>query len=986
MRVVGLVFFLLLTFTAEAQFYTTGADPWRMHWRQIENERYRLVYDSCAERLAQNIANFLDNEAPSITNSLHYTPKRIPILLHSRSSLSNGVVVWAPKRLEMYPNMMADDDNDLFYRHLTLHEYRHVTQMDALNVGFTKAMTYVFGQQFTGLVSGVYLPAWFMEGDAVVTETSLSEAGRGRKAAFTQEFRNAVMTQKVPRYDVAYFGSYKWELPDYYRMGYLTVSATRVNHGEDVWSKALNLSGRKSWSITPFNRSLRYSTGYGKVNLYKESIDFWREKWEEQDRSITPTPCTILSHKKEGKRVYENYISVKKYGDDLIALNTSPDHEDKIVRIDENGKEKKVVKPSYLDNYDFTLRGDTLLWSERRNHIRWENASKEIIMMYDFKNKKKHRVTKQENYISPDRYGTKITAIYTGNDLVQHLRVLDFEGTVLLDYEANNNEELSYPRWLDDNRIVLIYKTLYGKSVAIFDLNSKTIEPLIPFSRENIRHLIVDENKIFYTSDKTGIDNVFCIDIDRKIPERVTSSRFGAAWAYAENGKVFYSDLSSKGYDIVEVSGDCRATDNPYNPLKEVADKLSEQENRTARNDTILSPKSSKKYSRGNIFNVHSWDPALDIDAINTEIRPGLSIMSQNLRGTLLSSAGVYWDSDKEEFAFLRFDYTALYPKFSLTATYGWDKYDITGYILMGQGDNFASFTYVDFRDRQNIWKLKLAVYQPLTWNFSTWNIVLQPGVGAQFDQYAKIHYTFYPFTYFVITEQEQPTAPGLPGRQGQTQTQTQTQREYIYYDDPVNFEWSQSISNVNYFLQFSMMKRASTRDVGNPIGVSAFFRYRHSPWGEDVGNVVSLGATHYLRGFWRHHQFSFTAQMQWKKIPSSGYYFSDDISRARGWAKIANRKMDLMSLNYKLPIWNSDMTWGPVVHFKRFIFNAFYDYQHGKTYDYQQFKRQSVGGELTTESYWLRLPYSVKFGLRESYLIEQKSWKSDFLITVSFN
>jgi hypothetical protein len=71
---------------------------------------------------------------------------------------------------------------------LALHEYRHAVQIGSLNKGFTRAMTFLTGEIATGVVSSM-IPSWFYEGDAVVTETRLSGAGRGRVAGFEMPLR-----------------------------------------------------------------------------------------------------------------------------------------------------------------------------------------------------------------------------------------------------------------------------------------------------------------------------------------------------------------------------------------------------------------------------------------------------------------------------------------------------------------------------------------------------------------------------------------------------------------------------------------------------------------------------------------------------------------------------------------------------------------------------------------------------------------------------
>ncbi len=72
----------------------------------------------------------------------------------------------------IYPQIWQDQ--------LALHEYRHVVQINKMRQGLTKGLYYVFGEQAIAFVMGLWVPFWFIEGDAVYSETIFSKSGRGR--------------------------------------------------------------------------------------------------------------------------------------------------------------------------------------------------------------------------------------------------------------------------------------------------------------------------------------------------------------------------------------------------------------------------------------------------------------------------------------------------------------------------------------------------------------------------------------------------------------------------------------------------------------------------------------------------------------------------------------------------------------------------------------------------------------------------------------
>ena len=65
------------------------------------------------------------------------------------------------------------------------------------------------------------MPPWFFEGDAVFTETLLSNAGRGRMPYFEGQYRALLLTGNSLNYEKNSAGSYKKLIPNIYNMGYL---------------------------------------------------------------------------------------------------------------------------------------------------------------------------------------------------------------------------------------------------------------------------------------------------------------------------------------------------------------------------------------------------------------------------------------------------------------------------------------------------------------------------------------------------------------------------------------------------------------------------------------------------------------------------------------------------------------------------------------------------------------------------------------------
>ena len=180
------------------------------------------------------------------------------------------MVAWAPKRVELYATPPQNDGTQTWLDHLATHEYRHVVQMDDLERGFTQILNTIFGQQATALVVGLYLPLWFMEGDAVCTETVLGESGRGREPEFEQELRAQLLEKGAYSYDKAVLGSYKDYVPNRYNLGYYLVGKSRQHYGDEFWRNTIVRIGESPMKVNCFSAGLKMGMKDQRQAMFQE--------------------------------------------------------------------------------------------------------------------------------------------------------------------------------------------------------------------------------------------------------------------------------------------------------------------------------------------------------------------------------------------------------------------------------------------------------------------------------------------------------------------------------------------------------------------------------------------------------------------------------------------------------------------------------------------------------------------------------------------
>ncbi|MBP5365722.1 MAG: DUF5050 domain-containing protein [Bacteroidales bacterium] len=969
-RLLLLVFCCASVFcTVEAQYHTTGADPWSVRFRQMNRQRYRLIYDEPLLPTAKVLASMMDTVVKYDWLSMHYQPKRIDVVLHSRMAYSNGLVSWAPSRLEMYTYPTLGEDCVPWLQHLAIHEYRHVVQSDMVRTGFTKGLYYVFGEQAIGLVLGLYAPRWLLEGDAVAQETALTHGGRGRTATFEQEFRAISLMRRNPTYDEAYNGSLKWQYPNYYHMGYLTVSATRLRYGQNLWANALTYSGKVSWSITPFNRSLRRQTGKKRVALYNESVDWWKEQWLRQDSSIVETAYNEHITQRD---YYDEYVSPRLWRGNIVAYKTSPEMIERLVVVDDDGKERTLHVTSPRNESDFDIVGDTIVWCERRAHTRWENAAESCIMIGNLPKGKFHRLTRKGFYASPSLSadGRMIAVVRTDTCNNQHLSVISTEGADLSDRTFGCAENIASPCWLDNRTLAFILISPEGKSVNMYNIDTKEITPITEPVFSNVSHLTAHGGRLYFANDSTGVNNIYTLSLSDSRVERITSARFGADWPYVSGDTLYYADYSDRGYKIVSTNVDTRATDSPTAPLLAVADKLTELEggalNFSYQADSAAT---DHTFSRFNVVNFHSWGPI--IITKKHDVRSGVAVASQDLRGTTIISAGFHFDDDySDEALFASVTYNALFPKISLDASWGYEKYDFDGMFATTKS---TVLTRLTCHDRKDIYKLSATISQPLTFNSGAWLRQIEPSVSGSLNKETGIEYTAQDF--------RQNQQGKIIGRSVVSKLRTPD----IAYRE------------VNGSLYMHLLRRMAVRDIGYRCGVYAQLFYVKSFDDKDLGSCHGFMSGIYMPGFARHHQIAVAFHAQRKNIGESYREitgktlkdsYNDVIPIARGYSHTPNTDLRTIRFNYNMPLLYPDLSIGGLTYIKRISANTFFDITDGR-YDHNNteytFNYKSVGTELTALTHWLRLYFPITVGCRVSYRFEDRKVRNNLLLSISF-
>ena len=930
-RILVAVFLSLFATSIKAQFYAGGQSPGGLKWKQINTPNFQVVFPEGFGNQANYVANVLEYARVLDGKTLQSRSSKITVLLHNRIVESNAEVGWAPRRIEIFTQAPQDSYAQEWFQQLALHEYRHVVQIDKMHQGLTKVLYALFGEQVTVGVYGLFIPWWFIEGDAVVTETALSKTGRGRQPSFEMELRAQLLEKGVYSYDKAAHGSYKDFTTSHYHLGYYLVGYGRAKYGASLWDNALDNVARNPISITPFSNSIKRQTGLNKEKFYHSILDDLDSIWTVQDKNIKKTDFDYLTHSSS----FISYNNSTRFSENqLIAYKKEYDNLGRFVLIDKSGEEQEVQPPGWYLSETLSSENGKLCWAEYEFDPRWTYQTFTKIITYSLATKEKHILTSKQRYFAPalNKEATKIVAVESTVNYRHSLAVIElFGGQKERIYSTKTNDFLSYPSWSADGKnLIAISLNNEGKSIIEFDVESGNYTYLLPFGDVDISKPVYWKDYVLYQGAYSGISNIYALHLPDKQVYQVTSSAFGAQAPQVWNQELVYAEYTPNGNQIATAKLDPEKwkpiadVENTSYPLAEI---LQQQE------DTLFVPESIpevkyevKKYSKlGHLIHPHSWGPfTLSMDTYG--VNPGISLSSQNKLSTFFLSLGYEYDLNNQEGTyFADATYLGWYPALSLRADYGYRERNVH--------DTERDSTFVLGYNETNV---RTSVYVPLFFTSGNWYQRIQPRLNFEYKQWDVLN-------------------------------------------TGVNLQQS-NYKVLDYSFSFSNYQRSPQQSVYPKWGQHFSLLYRQTPF-DGSGDLFAFSSLLYFPGLVKHQGLRFYFAYQ-KRFGDADFY-TDQISFARGYSGLSFENAWSYKVDYKLPLAYPDFNLGPLVYVKRVAFAVFYDEVKNREGNKESYR--SVGSDLLFDLHFLRSFIPFEIGLRSVYLIDDDSPYFGILSSIKF-
>ena len=966
---------VLLPVSLDAQFYVTGDDPGRLKWYTIDTDNFSIIYPEGTDSLARIYGYKLEKFRLPVSRSTGYLNKgRMPVVMHAYNA-ANGSVAWAPQRMDLFtiPSPYAPEPMP-WSTMLSVHEGRHVTQMQ---FGMTKAQKpfgWAFGEMWNILASIVYPGLATIEGDAVIAETALTNSGRGRTADFLNYYMVAFDNGDFRKWWKWRAGSQHRYAPDHYALGYLTIGGFRYLYDCPEFMNTLyDYASRRPYDPLAFLTVTRQITGKRREEAFQEVSrtmhGIWKAEAEARAPFIPMEPVT------EEPRLYADYQGTTILDNVIYSIKSGHETAPVLVSISRDGKEKVISRFAYETSGLKTSESlKRLYWSETSTDGRWSLKTNSRIRYINVGIKGKRKLTGTGNLlynpdINPaDNFVATVEYDIDGSSLLTVVNGVS--GETDSSVKGPEGVQLIETAWIGDE----IFSTgITEEGYGVYKYSDGQWSVVLEPQPVKIKDFRAYGKEIMLTCDRTGVNELYHLNPSTGSLRQKTVTRYGASdFAYDDEGRyLYYSSQTLKGMKMFRTATEDlvdREVDFTQKHTWTLAEALARQEKELAAEDgfeetvtevevNFSEPRRYRKFPH--MFNVHSWAPVyvnvdnimnMSYDYIWQAASLGMTGIMQNRLSNASGEFGYsahkdpYDPSKWRHSGHARFIYSGLYPVFELSVDFN-DRaarqYNTTAYIMekgtsISLGSRTLDTPYIEGR---------ISMYIP--WSFSS---------GGWYKGVI-------PRLTYRIGNDKFNTSMAVTQEQGGFYS-------YLYSTEGKNTFRHSLSGSLRAYTMLSTPNSAVYPKWGIGVEAGASGSLESASYLSPMGYGYLYG---YVPGLIPTHGIKLTAMHQMKLSDAPFGQATVNImprglsgnSALLSWLSVRNTHMTKVTVDYACPIFIGDISiGGTMFSIKRLVVNPHFDYTIAGGYGLF-----SAGAELILDlSSILNFGWPCSFGVTYSY------------------
>jgi len=691
-----LLVFIFIPLIIFAQFdeYQPGYE-----WLTIRGKKIYVHYHPEAERTARTVAKIADEVWGPITSLYGYEPDAIHFVIKDIDDYSNGATYFFDNKIEIWASALDFDlrGSHNWLRNVISHEFTHMVQIQsAMKIGRSIPAFYIqflnyedkrrpdilYGfPNFIGSypIATINIPAWFAEGTAQYMRKDFDYDNWDTHRDMI--LRSYALDNKMLTWNqMGVFEKTSLGNESVYNAGFALTRYISQKYGEDKLREITLKLGK----LTNFTIDAAFKDVLGKDGnqIYDEWSSYVKSNYRERIKDV-------LTNKVEGKQIssvgYGNfYPSLSSDGKKLLYISNKDN--DYMIYCGiyelnlETNKEKSFV--SQVRTTASYLPGQNKILYAKLSQDNPKMANIHDLYIYDIDKDKEQRITYGLRANSPNisKDGSKIVFLFQ-KDGSTNLGTVNVEGKEFKQLTFfNNGEQVFNPKFSNDGSyIVFGYSFNNTREIAKVNVDGSGYEFIIKNGHDNRDPVFNANGEIIYSSDVTGIFNIYSYDLATKKSKQLTNVVGGAFMpAVDANGNIIYSGYTSTGFKIFSLSKNDQSNvqeqkkyvrmENP--PLDQDKSKgdLSKFDLNSLKNynDKEIPEYQSQKYS--GLFSRISIVPFIRYDNYNTsnndldKIKPGIYFTSSDYLNRYSIFGGGAINERMERDLFFSIDYRDKLP------------------------------------------------------------------------------------------------------------------------------------------------------------------------------------------------------------------------------------------------------------------------------------------------------------------------------------
>jgi hypothetical protein len=533
-------------------------DP-ALRWRTVRTPHFDVHYHAPLALVARRVAAIAERAHAPLARVLGHNPRRrTQVVLTDVSDGANGSATALPfNTIRLFAaspdDLSALGDYDDWLTLLVVHEHTHILHLDNIG-GIPAIINAIFGKVYA---PNMVQPRWVTEGFATYEESRRTAGGRLRSTLFEMFMRMEALEGGFLSLDQLSTIPDRWpRAQSWYLYGSRFVEFIVERFGEGTLA---HISEEYGKGPLPYglNRVALRATGHTFTELYGQFLDAQRAHHGavaarvQQQGLVTGTRLTFHGEQARSPGFWD---------DDTIVYSVADGRSDPQIRaIDARTGEhqEKIARINGLGYWSPHPDGRHLYYAQVDNHR--DTFFFYDLFRFDRQRGRRKRLTHGMRARYPDvsRDGKHI--VYTvQNAGTSHLAMAeldDVKGTHRLLLRNRRFEQVFTPKFSPDGRLVAFSHWREGgyRNIRVMDLATGTIRDIThDRAMDTGPAWSPDGRYLYFSSDRTGIANIYAWQVDTGQLHQVTNVLAGAYHpAVSPDGRrMVYLGYSSIGFDL----------------------------------------------------------------------------------------------------------------------------------------------------------------------------------------------------------------------------------------------------------------------------------------------------------------------------------------------------------------------------------------------------------------------------------------------------